>query len=167
MDQFPLTVRLVVKRRDRRVVRLRFRFLGLAASVAISIAISVSVSVSVSVAIAVSISPLAKVSVEQHKPHPCRVIRHRLGRDRGAGVIALMCGLGQRPFPDVLREQCFHDLGQLGHDLGIKIRVVNPPVGRADGDRPGVVERADSGHLHDGNPAVLGDGKFRPGKLEC
>ena len=43
---------------------------------------------------------------------------------------------------------------------------MNPPVGRADGDCAGVVQRAKPGHLDDGHLTVLGDGKFRPGKLE-
>ena len=102
----------------------------------------------------------------QDESHLCRVVSHRLGRDGGPGEVAVVGGLEQRPLANLLGEQALHDLRQLDHDLGVQFRVVNPPVGRADGDRAGVVERANSGHLHDGNLAVLGDGKFRPGKLE-
>ena len=103
----------------------------------------------------------------KHKSHLFGFFGHRLGRNGGPGEIALVGCLEQRPLTNILGEQGLHDFGKLGHDLGVQFRVVNSPVGRADGDCPGIVERTDSGHLHNGNLSIFGHRKLRPSKFEC
>jgi hypothetical protein len=77
---------------------------------------------------------LAKVSVVKHESHFRRVLRDRESRDGGAGKVALVGCLEQRPLANILGEHAFHDAGELGHDLGVQFWIVNSPVGRADGN---------------------------------
>ena len=102
----------------------------------------------------------------KHKSHLCRVIGHRLGHDGRPCEVALVVCVEQVPLAGVLGEHSLHNFGELGQDLGIQFRVVNPPVSRADGDCSRIIECADSDHLYDGNPAVFRHGKLRRGELE-
>ena len=102
----------------------------------------------------------------KHESHLCRVVSHRLGRDSSPRELALVITVQQFPFSDVLGEHALHDVGELGLYFGVQFRVVDSTVSRANGNRSGIVERSDSGHLHDGNLAIFGGGKRRIGKLE-
>ena len=95
-----------------------------------------------------------------------RFISHRLGRNGDLCKFTLVISIKQFPFADIVRVQAPHDVVEVGRNLPIQFRVMNPPIGRADGDCRWVIQRTDSGHLHDGNSAVFRHGKLRRGELE-
>ena len=102
----------------------------------------------------------------KHESHLCRVIGHRLGHYGRPCEVALVVCVEQVPLAGVLGEHSLHNSGELGQDLGVQFRVVNPPVSRADGDCSRIIECADSSHLHNGNLSVFGHSKLRLGKLK-
>ena len=102
----------------------------------------------------------------QHKSHLGRFIGHRLGRNGDLCEFTLVISIKQFPFTDIVREHASHDVVEAGRNLPIQFRVMNPPIGRADGDRRWVIQCAHTFHLHNGNPAIFRHGKLRPGKRE-
>ena len=102
----------------------------------------------------------------QHKPHLCGIVSHRLGRNDDLCEFTLVISIKLFPFTDIVREHASHDVVEVGRNLPIQFRVMNPPIGRADGDRRWVIQCAHTFHLHNGNPAVFRHGKLRSGKRE-
>ena len=104
---------------------------------------------------------LAKRPIKEYEAHQRRVFIHRLGGDGYPGEFIVVCGRDHFPLTNVLGKHPLHYLRQLGQDLGIRLRIVNPAVCGADGDRTRIVKRANPAHLHEGDLAIFRHGKFR------